>query len=71
MGPLDQLPQMLPGVGGAKALKNLQVDEKQLDRIQAIIQSMTVEESGTIRGSSTAAGKKGSPWAVALKCRMK
>ncbi|HOB21277.1 MAG TPA: signal recognition particle protein [Bacillota bacterium] len=54
MGPLDQLLQMLPGVGGAKALKNLQVDEKQLDRIQAIIQSMTVEERnnpGIINGS--------------------
>jgi signal recognition particle subunit SRP54 len=51
MGPLDQLLQMLPG---AKAMKNLQVDQKQLDRIEAIIHSMTREERldpGIISGS--------------------
>lgn len=44
MGPLDQLLGMLPGAGGAKALKNIDVDEKHLDRIEAIINSMTREE---------------------------
>lgn len=44
MGPLDQILGMLPGVGGMSQLKNLQVDEKQLDHIEAIINSMTPEE---------------------------
>lgn len=43
MGPLENIMGMLPGVN-AKALKGVKVDEKQLDRIQAIITSMTVEE---------------------------
>ena len=43
MGNLDQLMAMMPG-GNAGALKNAQVDEKQLDRIEAIILSMTPEE---------------------------
>ena len=41
MGNLDQLLGMMPGAG---SLKNVQVDEKQLDRIEAIILSMTPEE---------------------------
>lgn len=44
MGPLDELLGMLPGVGQAKGLKNLQVDEKQLTRVEAIICSMTAQE---------------------------
>ncbi|MFW5787079.1 MAG: signal recognition particle protein, partial [Halanaerobiales bacterium] len=44
MGPLDQVLGMIPGMSGAKQLKNLQVDEKQLDHIEAIINSMTPEE---------------------------
>ena len=44
MGPLDQLLGMLPGMGGLKNLSGLEVDEKQLARIEAIIQSMTPEE---------------------------
>ncbi|MFW5981960.1 MAG: signal recognition particle protein [Halanaerobiaceae bacterium] len=44
MGPLDQIMGMIPGMSGASQLKNLQVDEKQLDHIQAIISSMTAEE---------------------------
>ncbi|NPV92112.1 MAG: signal recognition particle protein [Firmicutes bacterium] len=46
MGPLDQLIGMIPGLGGAKQLKNLQqeVDPKELNRIEAIIRSMTPEE---------------------------
>lgn len=43
MGPLENIMGMLPGVN-AKALKGVKVDEKQLDRIQAIITSMTNEE---------------------------
>jgi signal recognition particle subunit SRP54 len=45
LGPLLDLLAMLPGVpGGKDALKDLEVDEGQLGRAQAIIQSMTREE---------------------------
>lgn len=43
MGPLNQILGMLPGVN-AKALKGIEVDEKQFDRMLAIIRSMTPEE---------------------------
>jgi signal recognition particle subunit SRP54 len=42
MGPLTSLLKMMPGVG--QQLGNLDVDERELDRLQAIIQSMTPEE---------------------------
>jgi len=42
LGPLQDLLAMLPGVpGGKNAIKDLEVDEGQLGRAQAIIQSMT------------------------------
>ena len=45
LGPLQDLLAMLPGVpGGKNALKDLDVNEGQLGRAQAIIQSMTREE---------------------------
>ena len=44
MGPLDQILGMLPGMGGLKKLQGLAVDEKQLDQVEAIINSMTPEE---------------------------
>ena len=43
MGPLQSILGMLPGLGGQQ-LSQLQVDERELDRIQAIITSMTPEE---------------------------
>ncbi|MFC1887911.1 signal recognition particle protein [Candidatus Cloacimonadota bacterium] len=43
MGPLDQLVGMMPGMG-SKALKGLQVDEKEIKHIEAIIYSMTPRE---------------------------
>src|SRR3954463_10536647 len=43
MGPLTSLLGMMPGFAGAQ-LKGLKVDEKELDRVQAIILSMTPEE---------------------------
>jgi len=43
MGPLQSLLGMLPGFGGQQ-LKNMKVDEKELDRIEAIMLSMTPEE---------------------------
>jgi signal recognition particle subunit SRP54 len=44
MGPLEDMLSMLPGAGQIKGLKNIQVDEKQLARVEAIIRSMTPEE---------------------------
>ena len=54
MGNLQQLLGMIPGVN-ASALENINVDEKQLSRIEAIVLSMTPEErtypSETLNGS--------------------
>jgi signal recognition particle subunit SRP54 len=46
LGPLQDLLAMLPGIPGAKGaqLKDIQVDEKDLGRTEAIICSMTPEE---------------------------
>jgi signal recognition particle subunit SRP54 len=45
LGPLDQIMDMMPGMGGKmKGLKDLKVDEKQINRVEAIVRSMTVEE---------------------------
>ncbi|EMG27290.1 signal recognition particle protein [Listeria fleischmannii 1991] len=44
MGPLDELLKMLPGAGKMKGLDNMQVDDKQLGHIEAIIKSMTKNE---------------------------
>ncbi|HXR28764.1 MAG TPA: signal recognition particle protein [Solirubrobacteraceae bacterium] len=43
MGPLTSILGMIPGLAGHQ-LANMKVDERELDRIQAIILSMTVEE---------------------------
>jgi signal recognition particle subunit SRP54 len=43
MGPLQSLLGMIPGFAGSQ-LRNVRVDERELDRIQAIILSMTKEE---------------------------
>lgn len=45
LGPLDEVLGMIPGVN-SKQLKNLNVDEKELVKIEAIIQSMTKDERG-------------------------
>jgi signal recognition particle subunit SRP54 len=54
MGPLSGIIGMLPGMGAMKQLKNADVDEKELDRVEAIILSMTPKERanpGVINGS--------------------
>ncbi|MFA7534323.1 MAG: signal recognition particle protein, partial [Tissierellaceae bacterium] len=43
LGPLDQFIGMIPGIN-SKALKGLDFDEKDINKIQAIIQSMTKKE---------------------------
>ncbi|HVP72623.1 MAG TPA: signal recognition particle protein [Phycisphaerales bacterium] len=42
MGPMKQLLGLLPGVGSM--LKNVEVDDKQLDRLEGIVHSMTPKE---------------------------
>jgi signal recognition particle subunit SRP54 len=44
MGPLEQILGMLPGMGNLKALTENKPDDKQIDRVEAIINSMTPEE---------------------------
>jgi signal recognition particle subunit SRP54 len=55
MGPLSNVLGLMPGMGGAmKELRNVNVDEGELDRIEAIILSMTAEERArpdVIKGS--------------------
>ncbi len=42
MGPMKQLLGLLPGVGSA--MKDVHIDDKQLDRVEAIVSSMTPQE---------------------------
>jgi signal recognition particle subunit SRP54 len=54
MGPLSGLIGMLPGMGSMKGLKDAEVDEGELNRLEAIILSMTPAERadpGMINGS--------------------
>jgi signal recognition particle subunit SRP54 len=54
MGPLSGILGMLPGMGALKQLKNADVDDRELDRVEAIILSMTPRERanpGLINGS--------------------
>jgi signal recognition particle subunit SRP54 len=54
MGSLTDIMGMIPGMGKMKQMKNLQVDDKELVHIEAIINSMTPQERrrhGIINGS--------------------
>lgn len=44
MGPLDELLKMMPGANKIKGLNNLQIDDKQIAHVEAIIKSMTKQE---------------------------
>jgi signal recognition particle subunit SRP54 len=44
LGPLDSILSMLPGVGPLKQLKDVKVNEDQIKRVVAIIDSMTIQE---------------------------
>ncbi len=44
LGSLEQIMSLIPGMGQLKQLKNMKPDEKQLGRVEAIINSMTREE---------------------------
>lgn len=66
MGPLSSLLGMIPGFQGSQ-LKNMKVDDRELDRVQAIILSMTPEERRRpelIKGSRRLRIAKGSGTSV-------
>jgi signal recognition particle subunit SRP54 len=68
MGPLEDIMGMIPGMAGNPAMKNLQLDEKQMGRVKAIIHSMTSEERANpriIKGSRRKRIAKGSGVEVA------
>jgi signal recognition particle subunit SRP54 len=44
LGPLDSLLKMMPGIGPLKGLKDVEIDEKEITRVVAIIDSMTPKE---------------------------
>ncbi|MBC7083138.1 MAG: signal recognition particle protein [Firmicutes bacterium] len=44
IGPLDEILSMIPGLGRIRGLSDLKVDEGQLKRVEAIVNSMTLEE---------------------------
>lgn len=44
LGPLDEILNMIPGANKMKGLKNVQVDDKQIGHVEAIIRSMTKKE---------------------------
>jgi signal recognition particle subunit SRP54 len=44
LGPLSQLMDLMPKIGPLKAMGNVKVDDKELKRIEAIINSMTPTE---------------------------
>jgi signal recognition particle subunit SRP54 len=67
MGSLSDLVNMIPGMGKSKHLKNLQVDEKEFNKIEAIINSMTPRERRQhtlIKGSRRKRIAKGSGTSV-------
>ncbi|QNK86972.1 signal recognition particle protein [Sporosarcina sp. resist] len=47
MGPLDEILKMMPGANKIKGLENAKVDEGQMGRVEAVIQSMTTAERNT------------------------
>ncbi len=69
MGPIEQVLGMIPGLGSLKQLneQRAQVDEKQIGRVEAIINSMTLEERANhtlINGSRRKRIAKGSGTSV-------
>jgi signal recognition particle subunit SRP54 len=67
MGSLDSIMKMLPGMGQAKELKGMQLDDSEMTRTMAIIDSMTPEERRNhqiISGTRRARIAKGSGTSV-------
>ena len=59
MGPLQDILAMLPGSGSL--LREVEVDDRDLKRVEAIIQSMTPEERRAPRSSAAAANAGSRP----------
>jgi signal recognition particle subunit SRP54 len=67
MGSMSDLIKMIPGMGNMKQLKNMEVDENELVKIEAIINSMTPQERRQhtlIKGSRRKRIAKGSGTSV-------
>jgi signal recognition particle subunit SRP54 len=63
MGSIDSILNMIPGIGGLKDLKGIQLQEQELVKIEAIINSMTAKERrnhGIVNGSRRLRIAKGS-----------
>ncbi|MBU1950105.1 MAG: signal recognition particle protein [Candidatus Eisenbacteria bacterium] len=72
MGPLEDIMKMIPGMGG-KALKGVQIDPKELGRVEAMIRSMTPAERRRpeiINGSRRKRIAKGSGTTVQMLNRL-
>ena len=67
LGPLNKVLEMIPGMGSAKQLKDIDFDDKEIVKVQAIIQSMTRDERNNpeiINGSRRKRIAKGSGTSV-------
>ena len=69
MGPLEQILGMIPGMGNLKELAENKLDEKQMARVEAMINSMTPKERREPPASSTAAAASASRRAAARRSR--
>lgn len=58
LGPLEQVLGMLPQMGPLKGLNKLQVDEKQLTYLEAIINSMTLKERAAYKSINASRRKR-------------
>ena len=67
MGPMSQVLGMIPGFRAVAKAKDVEVDDRQLDRIEAIIHSMTRPSAGTWRSSTAAAAAASSGAAPASR----
>ena len=56
LGPMKQILGMLPGVGSA--MKDVEIDEKQLDRLEGIVHSMTAAEREEIKLLDKSRGRR-------------
>lgn len=46
MGPLDQILGMIPGLSNVKGMKDAKIEDRDFNRVEAILCSMTLEERG-------------------------
>jgi signal recognition particle subunit SRP54 len=63
MGSIESILDMIPGIGGVKGLKGIQFQEREMVKIEAIINSMTSKERrnhGIVNGSRRLRIAKGS-----------